>query len=477
MDDQFRSIVKEFNRYSNEKNLDIELNLIYFTDSNDTIGYVDYSKALSLFGKRNKKYDIYAYDFQYLNIFSPYLLELEEYLPKNLTDLYSSKNNKKLTTYNGHILGFPIMLMISVMYSNDNYLRKYNKSIPKTWDELIETTEYILNEEKKIGNNDLSGYAALFPNSENTLCAFYQLLYSYRDNVDDEIPDVTSKNAKEALEKMMEIKDKISSDELFRLPENQIVKQMYMEKTIFNHFYSCMIIPNYTISLLPGKKEGINASIVGGYNIGINKYISKDKLDASLEIIKYICSKQFHKDFIVKQLSYITPLEELYNDFEVCESINCEMLRNVQYYFRPQASMKFYNMFSSRAIDNIQKLIDGELTVDELLTNINDITRIYYLDMKSTLGIILISILVVVSCVVIVSTYFIFIPGLKSNFKFLSNDLWVIYSLGAVMMLISIFKYFNIPSKTKCLLLYQLIINGYTFIFVPIIKKVFFFFC
>ena len=55
------------------------------------------------------------------------------------------------------------MLMISVLFSNDNYLRKYHKSIPKTWDELIETTEYILNEEKKLGNNDLSGYAALFP--------------------------------------------------------------------------------------------------------------------------------------------------------------------------------------------------------------------------------------------------------------------------------------------------------------------------
>ena len=109
MDDQFRAIVKEFNRYSDENNLGIELNLIYFTDSNDSIGYVDYSKALSLFEMKSKKYDIFAYDFQYLNIFSPYLLELDDYLPKNLTDLYSSKNNKKLTIYNDHILGFVII--------------------------------------------------------------------------------------------------------------------------------------------------------------------------------------------------------------------------------------------------------------------------------------------------------------------------------------------------------------------------------
>jgi len=36
--------------------------------------------------------------------------------------------------------------------------------VPKTWDELIETSKYIINEEKRLYNNtELIGYNGLFP--------------------------------------------------------------------------------------------------------------------------------------------------------------------------------------------------------------------------------------------------------------------------------------------------------------------------
>jgi len=41
-------------------------------------------------------------------------------------------------------------------------LEKYNKKIPKTWDELLETANYILNEEKKMNNTELIGYNGFF---------------------------------------------------------------------------------------------------------------------------------------------------------------------------------------------------------------------------------------------------------------------------------------------------------------------------
>jgi len=50
---------------------------------------------------------------------------------------------------------------IGSLYSNKVLLSKYNKRPPKTWDELIETSKYILEEEKKIGNTDLIGYNGL----------------------------------------------------------------------------------------------------------------------------------------------------------------------------------------------------------------------------------------------------------------------------------------------------------------------------
>jgi len=99
-----------FNKYANETNKDIQLKLTYFTNINNIAGYNDYTSTLGLLEKKSKKYDIFAYDANYLSKFSPYLLELDKYLSKNITNLYSTKNNKLFSFYNGHIRGIVIII-------------------------------------------------------------------------------------------------------------------------------------------------------------------------------------------------------------------------------------------------------------------------------------------------------------------------------------------------------------------------------
>jgi len=48
-----------------------------------------------------------------------------------------------------------------VLYSNIAYLERYNKEVPKTWDELFETGKYILEQERQ-KNNNLVGYNGYF---------------------------------------------------------------------------------------------------------------------------------------------------------------------------------------------------------------------------------------------------------------------------------------------------------------------------
>jgi len=48
------------------------------------------------------------------------------------------------------------------LYSNRELLNKYNKNPPKTWDELVEISEFILKEEE---NPDLTAYNGLFNSS------------------------------------------------------------------------------------------------------------------------------------------------------------------------------------------------------------------------------------------------------------------------------------------------------------------------
>jgi len=53
-------------------------------------------------------------------------------------------------------------LSLTVLYYNEELLNKYEKRVPKTWDELIDTSLMILKEEEKRGNTELSTYNGLF---------------------------------------------------------------------------------------------------------------------------------------------------------------------------------------------------------------------------------------------------------------------------------------------------------------------------
>jgi len=50
-----------------------------------------------------------------------------------------------------------------VLFSNVAYLDKYNKRIPKTWDEMISTGMYILEKERENNNTEIVGYNGYFP--------------------------------------------------------------------------------------------------------------------------------------------------------------------------------------------------------------------------------------------------------------------------------------------------------------------------
>jgi len=61
-----------------------------------------------------------------------------------------------------------------VLYSNISYLKKYNKNIPLSWDELLETGNYILQKEQQLNNNNIIGYNGFFPSNK-----YYNYLYKY----------------------------------------------------------------------------------------------------------------------------------------------------------------------------------------------------------------------------------------------------------------------------------------------------------
>ncbi len=73
----------------------------------------------------------------------------------------------------------PLFTGYDVLYSNINLLNEYDRPIPKTWDELIETSRYILREEKAKGNSDLVAFNGLFHSKTKYLYINYLISKFY----------------------------------------------------------------------------------------------------------------------------------------------------------------------------------------------------------------------------------------------------------------------------------------------------------
>jgi len=148
----------EFEKYATENNLNITVNAesITFANPSDSLSHFISIVETSLKknndknfknDNKNKKFDIYIYDNKYTNLYGPYLLNLKDYLPKEYIEMYDSKIVSELCSYQDKVVGLPWFLSYEILHSNIYLLNKYNKPLPKTWDELIDICKYIMKEE------------------------------------------------------------------------------------------------------------------------------------------------------------------------------------------------------------------------------------------------------------------------------------------------------------------------------------------
>ncbi|OUM69935.1 hypothetical protein PIROE2DRAFT_2135 [Piromyces sp. E2] len=154
--------VDEFNKYSIKNGLNIKLNLMLLTQANITFSVTDYGTIVeALLNKNSKKYDIYFYDNVYIDKYGEYLQDLKGLISDDLINKYDPQIFKESCIYKDHIVGIPVRMGFSVLYSNEKILKKYEKSIPKTWDELLETGKYVLKKERELNNTNLIGFSTV----------------------------------------------------------------------------------------------------------------------------------------------------------------------------------------------------------------------------------------------------------------------------------------------------------------------------
>ncbi|KAG4102030.1 periplasmic binding protein-like II [Neocallimastix lanati (nom. inval.)] len=474
----YSMIVNDFNEYSKINNLNVTLDLTLILPSNSTSNTDDYCSVIDVFlEKKSDKYDIIFYNNVYTSRFEPLFLDLNEWLPKDFINMFENIERSESYSYNNKLIGIPVYIIYSVIYNNMKYLNKYNKKIPKTWNELLETGKYILKQENKLNNTNILIYNGGFVEDEIGMGTIYEFMYSYRDNVEAPFPSLRSKNALEALKMIKKLKNEISADKYY-LDLDYPLEKLIDGNGVFikSNYINIPIDKNYKVSILPGNKPGVSGTLIGGYNIGLNKYSSNDKKNASVKALMYMTSKDVQRK-LMKNYKRFSGISSLYDEKEICE-INdlCYIHNNVQPVARPTSITNDYNEYSEKFRYYIYKYLYGKDDVDpaEMLRHIDDITRYYYISINSkdsNIGILIVIIYGILSLTIILSSIFLFIKKFSLCFTFLTKEFWILSLTGYVLLIFTSFIDLERVTTFRCHLKLFLVFICFTFIFIPVLHK------
>ncbi|OUM59892.1 hypothetical protein PIROE2DRAFT_63470, partial [Piromyces sp. E2] len=282
----------------------------------------------------------------------------------------------------------PLTLSYEMLHSNKLLLKKYNKRVPKTWNELLETAKEILEKERALNNTDLIGYNGLFFDAEIGICSIYEYFHSSRENADSPFPDLTSQNVLDAALLLKKIKNEISS----------------------------------------GIREGVSSTILTGYNIGIANNMNKEKIEKAKEVVKFLTSREVQK-FLVLQNHVISAITSIYEEEDVCASIrHCEMYRDAQPIAKPIDLTNDFNDYSFRFTEYFYQFLYKNENPSKLLKLMDDLARVYYIniDSKETpIGLITLIIFTVTIVLMLASLVLLHVRRYEENFNFLSKPSWV----------------------------------------------------
>ncbi|ORX79715.1 periplasmic binding protein-like II [Anaeromyces robustus] len=419
-DSQYPLYVEEFNKYAKNNNIDIELKVIIYTPENSSV--TDFGTTIEYLLKREStKYDIIFYDNVYNAKYSPYFVNLKDFLPKQHIEMYSSGYIPEICKFKDKWVGLPVSIDLDVMYINKVLLDSYNQTIPKTWDELIKTGKIIMEQERQ-KNTDLIGYNGLFSEDEASFCSAHEFIYSFRKSKEAPFPDYTSQEVIDALNKIKEVMKEVSSNDVFRANSVGSLMAVFSGNALFLKFwYTQGWNPSYEVVPLMGNIEGVSGSSVGGVNIAINKYISEERQKNAAKVVEFLTSKDIQKKLSIVQKK-ISGIVSLYNDEDVCKAINCELIKSIQPIPRPISTLDDYENVSA----------------EETAYKINNIIKIYSISAdpsESKEGFFILMLGILIAITIISLFVFIFKNKYHEYFEFFSKDFWFMIHSGLLISL------------------------------------------
>lgn len=280
-------------------------------------------------------------------------------------------------TINNELYAIPYRIDSGMLFYRSDLLEKYGRPVPKTWDELIQTSKTIINGEK-----NMYGHAGSWYEYEGLTCNYLEYLWSNNGAVFRNGQDLAlnTDEAKEALTMMVDMiyAHGIVPPDVTTYTSGDVRKQFLAENLIFMRDWpagwrklnedSSAVKGKVQVAPLPSfKEDGTSHGTFGGWMFMISKH-SEHKEEAA-EFIKFMISEEKEKEMVLTH-NYLPILKSLYTDPDIIEQM--PFIDNMLPYFnnaKPRPRVAYYDKISYILQNEVTKALTGQITPDEASEN------------------------------------------------------------------------------------------------------------
>jgi trehalose/maltose transport system substrate-binding protein len=231
-------------------------------------------------------------------------------------------------TVNGKLVALPIFTDAPALYYRKDLLEKHGREVPKTWAELTETAQFIQDAERAGGDADIWGFVWQGNAYEGLTCNALEWIKSYGGGQIVE-PDgsisVNNENAVTALETVKGWVGTISPEGVLAYQEEEARGVWQTGNAVFmrNWPYAyglgngddSAVKGLFGVTTLPVGKDGdTSAATLGGWNVAVSKYSTKQ--EAAISLALYLAGPEAQKQRAINETNLPTIIA-LYDDADI----------------------------------------------------------------------------------------------------------------------------------------------------------------
>ena len=231
-------------------------------------------------------------------------------------------------TVNGKLVALPIFTDAPALYYRKDLLEKHGKAVPTTWAEMQETAQFIQDAERAAGDADIWGFVWQGNAYEGLTCNALEWVKSFGGGQiveADGTISVNNENAVAALETAKGWVGTISPEGVLAYQEEEARGLWQTGNAVFmrNWPYAyglgngedSAVKGLFGVTPLPSGGEGSgSAATLGGWNVAVSKYSTKQ--EAAISLALYLAGPEAQKQRALTE-SNLPTIVSLYDDAEI----------------------------------------------------------------------------------------------------------------------------------------------------------------